>query len=180
MSSSITSGAVTRWLVLATLVVLGLFGSSIDRVVVATPAWEHLGALDWAAYSRHADLGNGLILYPIIGILPTVLAIAAAITHRLDRAAPRPATAPIYLAALSMIGVMVTTAVAAPIMLNVGNLGNDKGALQQAFDQFTLWGVQVRAGFFAAAFLATVWAVAALARRPIPHAAPAYPAGSPG
>ncbi|PZS28767.1 MAG: hypothetical protein DLM61_14190 [Pseudonocardiales bacterium] len=75
---------------------------------------------------------------------------------------------------------MTTTVVAAPIMLNVDNLGNDKGALQQAFDQFTLWGVQVRGGFFAVAFLATVWAVAALARRPTPHAAPAYSAGPPG
>lgn len=170
----------TRWLVLATLVVLGLYGSSVDRVVVATPAWEHLGPLDWAVYSRYADLGNGLILYPIIGILPTVLAVAAAITHRLDRAAPRPATAPIYLAALSMIGVMATTAIAAPIMLNVGNLGDDTVALQQAFDQFTLWGVQVRGGFFAVAFLASVWALAALAHRPTRHAAPADSVGTPG
>ncbi len=162
MSSSVTRGSVTRWLVLATLVVLGLFGSLVDRVFVATPAWEHLGVLSWAAYSRHADLGNGLILYPIIGILPTVLAIAAAITHRLDRAAPRSTGPPIYLAALSMIGVMAATVKAAPIMLNVANLGNDHTTLQEAFDQFTLWGVQVRGGFFATAFLATAWACATL------------------
>lgn len=163
---SVTRGSATRWLVLATLVVLGLFGSSIDRAVVATPAWAHLGALDWAAYSRHADLGTGLILYPIIGILPTVLAVVAAITHRLDRGRPRSASRPIYLAALAMSGVMATTVIAAPVMLNVGNLGNDQNLLRHAFDQFTLWGVQVRGGFFAVAFLATVWAFARLARRP--------------
>jgi len=170
---------VTRSLVLATLIVLGLYGSSIDRALVATPAWEHLGALAWAAYSRHADLGNGLILYPIIGILPTVLAAAAAITHWLDRARPRSASPPIYLAALAMIGVMASTVVAAPIMLNVDNLGNDQTALQQAFAQFTLWGVQVRGGFFAVAFLATVWAFATLARRPATPVHPAVPSTLP-
>ncbi len=163
MSSSL--GSVTRWLVLATLVVLGLFGSSIDRALVATPAWAQLGAPAWAEYSGHADLGYGLVLYPIIGILPTVLAVAAALLHRLDRAAQRSAGPPIYLAALSMIGVMATTVIAAPIMLNVDSLGIDPVALQRAFERFTLWGVYVRGGFFAAAFLSTVWAYIALARR---------------
>lgn len=93
-------------------------------------------------------------------------AIAAAVTHRLDRTRPRAAGLPIHLAALSMIGVMATTVVAARIMLDVDDLGNDQAALQEAFDQFTLWGVQVRGGFLAVAFLTTVWAFAALARRP--------------
>jgi hypothetical protein len=157
---------VTLWLVLATLVALGLLGSMTDRALVATPAWEHLQVQDWAAYSRQADLGNGLILYPIQGILPTLLAIAAATSHRLDRARRPGAGPPVYLAALSMIGVMATTAIAAPIMLDVDDLADNTTALQQAFDQFTLWGVYLRGSFFALAFLATVWAVAALTRRP--------------
>lgn len=174
-----TRGSWTRGLVLSTLVVLGLFGSLVDRALVATPAWQHLGVLDWAAYSRHADLGNGLIVYPIVGILPTVLAVAAAISHRLDRAAQRSAGPPIYLAALCMIGVMATTLKVAPIMHTVGNLGDNRTELQQAFNEFTLWGVHVRGGFFAVAFLSTVWAFAALARQPTTHTLPADSAGSP-
>ena len=54
----------TRGLVIATIVVAGL-ASPLDRVVVGIPAWQDLGAEAWAAYSRHADLGAGLIVYPI-------------------------------------------------------------------------------------------------------------------
>jgi hypothetical protein len=40
VSSSITRGSATRWLVLATLVVLGLFGSLADRAFLAT-VWAY-------------------------------------------------------------------------------------------------------------------------------------------
>jgi hypothetical protein len=157
-----TRGSVTLGLVIAILVVLGLLASPADRALVATPAWEQLGVLDWAAYSRRADLGNGLIVYPIEGILPTVLAIAAVLSHRLDPDRRREAGLPIYVVALAMLGVMGTTLVAAPIMLGVDDLGDDTAALQGAFDQFTLWGVQIRGGFLAVAFLASVWALVRL------------------
>jgi hypothetical protein len=149
----------TRRLVIATVAVLGLIGSEFDRAVVATPAWQRLGVADWAAFSRHADLGNGLVVYPIVGILPTLLAVAAAISHRLDRDRRRSAGVPIQLTALFMLGVMATTAVAAPIMLGVDDL-HDTASLRHAFETFTLWGVYVRGAFFAAAFVAGLWAVA--------------------
>lgn len=44
----------------------GLSGSGMDRSLIEMPAWQHVGALAWAAFSRWADVGtNGLILYPI-------------------------------------------------------------------------------------------------------------------
>jgi hypothetical protein len=49
-------------------------------------------------------------------------------------------------------------------MLTVGSLGDDPGALQSAFDRFTLWGVYIRGGFFALSFLCTVWALTMTAR----------------
>jgi hypothetical protein len=90
----------TRALIIGTVVVAAFGGALIDRAVVATPAWEQLGPAAWAAYSCHADLGNGLIAYPIYGIGLAVLAIAAAISYRFDRGAPRSASPGIYLAAL--------------------------------------------------------------------------------
>ena len=139
----------------------------LDRGLIATPAWEQLGAVSWAAYSREADLGNGLVVYPVVGILPTVLALAAAVSHRLDRrSARRSASLPIYLTALFMLGVIATTLIAAPIMLGVDDLGDDPAALQDAFDRFTVWGVYLRGCLFALAFLCCVWALVVLSRGP--------------
>lgn len=151
--------AVTRTLLIASVLVSSFAGALIDRALVATPAWNALGPEAWASYSRHADLGNGLIIYPIYGIALLVLTIATAVIIRLDRSAPRMARIPVYLAALSAVGVLATTARAAPIMLGVPNLGSDS-ALQHAFHKFTLWGVDLRGGFAVLAFVASVWALA--------------------
>jgi hypothetical protein len=152
----------TRSLVIATIVVAGL-ASPLDRVVVGIPAWQYLGAAAWAAYSRHADLGVGRIVYPVAGIGIAVLAIAAAISYRAERGAPSAARLFIYLAAIGGIGVLATTAIAAPIMLGVPNLG-DPAALTDAFNGFTLWGLQVRGALWAVVFLASVGALAVLPR----------------
>jgi hypothetical protein len=71
---------------------------------------------------------------------------------------------PIYLAALFTVGAIIATIIAAPIMLSVGSLGNDPGALQSAFDRFTLWGVYIRGAFFALSFVCTVWALTKVSR----------------
>jgi hypothetical protein len=157
----------TRGLVIATIVVAGL-ASPLDRVVVGIPAWQDLGAEAWAAYSRHADLGAGLIVYPIAGIGLAVLAIAAAISYRADRGTSPAARLLIYMAAIGAIGVMATTAVAAPIMLSVPDLG-DPAALTDAFDRFSLWGLQVRGAFWALVFLTSVGALAVLPRGTSAH-----------
>ena len=53
-------------LFLATLFGAILAGLTIDRYFVQRPAFEHLGAVAWGAYSRVADLGSGgLVLYAI-------------------------------------------------------------------------------------------------------------------
>jgi len=160
------AGAITRALLVGSIVI-GAFGAPIvDRALVATPAWRELGPQAWAAYSRHADLGNGLIVYPIYGIGLAVLAVAAAISCRFDCEAPRRAGKPIYLAALCAVGVIATTFMAAPIMLGVPDLENDGAALQDAFDRFTFWGVYFRGALGALALLASIWALAAYAWQP--------------
>jgi hypothetical protein len=156
--------SITLGLVVAATVVGGLFSSLLDRALVATPAWRQLGVQAWADYSRHADLGTGEIVYPIGGILLWALVFAAAVSHRLDHSAPRAAGLPIYLAALSAIGAIVTTIIAAPIMQSVGSLGNDSVALQSAFDRFTFWGIYVRGLSFTLSFLCTVWALVVTSR----------------
>jgi hypothetical protein len=134
-----------------------LAGGAGDRAVVATPAWRHLGPTAWPAYSRHADLGTGLVVYPLIGIGAAVLAVATAISHRFDRSTPHTAAAPIYLAAICQLGVMATTINAAPIMLGVAEPENPS-ALAHAFDQFSLWALTVRGILAFLGFLAATWA----------------------
>ncbi|UXA08888.1 hypothetical protein KXD96_12920 [Mycobacterium sp. SMC-2] len=152
--------SLTGKLIIVATVVSGLFGSILDRALVATPAWRDLGVRAWADFSRHADLRAGLVVYPIGAILCWALVFAAALSCRLDGSAPGQAGLPIYLAALGALGAIVTTVVAAPVMMHVGQLSDtDTAALHDAFETFTVWGVYVRGFCFAAIFVCLVWAL---------------------
>jgi len=159
-------GVITRALIIGSIVVGAFGGAMVDRAVVGSPAWRQLGPAAWAAYSRHADLGNGTIVYSIYGIGLAVLTIAAAITYRFDRGAPRRAGPPIYLAALGASGVIATTIKAAPIMRGVPDIGANTVALQNAYDQFTFWGLYIRGALGALALLASIWALAVYSYAP--------------
>lgn len=175
---TVSASALTRGLVFASTVFGGvLLGTVVQRVVVDTPAWQQLGVQAWADYSRHADLGAGVIAYPIEANGWMILALAAAAIHRFDHRASRAASLPIYLTAGLTIGILAITVKAAPIMLGLGQLGDDQTALQHAFDQFAFWGLQVRGAFIALAFLTSLWAVAATFAEPgrVPAASPAEP-----
>ena len=87
-------------LILSTFVSGLLAGGNIDRAFVAMPAWQQVGAPSWAAFSRHADLGNGLVLYPVEAVGGALLTLAAAIMIHFDRNAPRAAIVSLYAAVL--------------------------------------------------------------------------------
>jgi len=127
-------------LFLATLFGAILAGLTIDRYFVQRPAFEHLGAVAWGAYSRVADLGSGgLVLYPLLGIGNALFTIATASLISLSGSKRLSALLPIYLATLLVIGGLAATTQAAPIMLGVGHMGNYPSALQRAFDGFMFW-----------------------------------------
>jgi hypothetical protein len=157
-------------LIAATLLGGVLAGDNVDRNLVHMPAWHQVGALAWAAFSRHADLSlNGMILYPLEGIGGAILTIAAALAYHFDRSAPRGAAIPIYLAAGLVLGGMLATTQAAPIMLSLRHLGDDPVALQRAFDGFEFWG-RVRGIFQVTAFVANLWSLVAIYRATAPRA----------
>jgi hypothetical protein len=81
-----------------------LVGGGIDRALVAMPAWHHVGPVGWGTFSRYADLGNGLVLYPLEAFSGMILSVAAAILFRAQSTAPRAARMPIYAAALFTVG----------------------------------------------------------------------------
>ena len=158
------ASAVTVGFVVAATAVNGLLaGLNVDRLIVQMPAWEEVGALAWATYSREADLGNGLILYSLEGIGGAILTIAAAVAFYFDRAAPRSAAVPIYAAVALVVGGLLATTQAAPIMLSLREIGDDPVALQRAFEGFARWGT-VRAVIQVLAFGASLWALVSVSR----------------
>jgi len=149
---------VTRDLLIAAALLSGLLaGGGVDRVIVQMPAWRRVGVRAWAAYSRKADLGNGLIWYPLVAIGGAVLTIAAAIAFHFDHTAPNSGAAPIYAAAVLVIGGLLATIKAAPRMLSLRRIADEAG-LQSAFDGFDRWGA-VRAVLQVLAFVANLWSL---------------------
>ena len=133
-------------------------GSFLSRSVVEMPAWQRVGPIAWATFSRQADLGNGEVLYPLFGIGSTVLAVALAVAYRLNRNSPQSAEVPVYLGAAFAIGVILATTQAAPQMLSLNHVGNDPVALQGALNIFQRWQA-IRTGCIALGYVSNLWAL---------------------
>lgn len=149
----------TRALLTAATIVSGtLAGGVVDRVIVGGPAWHGLGAEAWAQYSRHADLGTGLLAYPIEAIGGALLIVAGIVSNRRDGEPGRRRALPLYCALTFSIAGLLLTAKAAPIMLGLTK-SQPGEAMQTAFDQFFLWGLYLRGSADLLAFVAMVWAL---------------------
>jgi hypothetical protein len=157
---------VTSTLALGAAAIDGLLaGLNVDRMVVQMPAWRRVGVRAWAAYSRQADLRNGLFLYPAEGIGGTALSIATAVAVRLDAAGPREASLPSLVAAMLTIAGLAATVRAAPKMASLRRIDDgDDYKLQTAFDGFLRWG-SVRAVCQVLAFAANLWTLPTLFAR---------------
>ncbi len=155
--------SVTRSLVVAAAA-LGVIatGTSFDKSVIQLSAWNRHGAEPWATYSRQADLRNGLIWYPAIGVGTLLVNLAAAVAVYRDPAAPRSAAVPTLGSALLAIGHMLATAGAAPNMLGVKRT-DDPDSLRGALRGFTRW-QGVRTGLDALLFAANLWSLASVSK----------------
>ena len=155
----------TRFLLVAATLVSGILaGGVVDRIVVGGPAWHELGVEAWAAYSRHADLGNGLVAYPLEAIGGALLIIFAAVSNYFDRDAGPMTTVPLFCAVVFSLVGLVLTAKAAPIMLGLA-AAQSPSATQHAFDEFFLWGLYVRGTAILLTFIAVTYALAGPYRR---------------
>src|SRR5438105_13243345 len=91
----------TRNLLVAATLVGGLrAGAKVARALVAMPAWQQVGPESWAAFSRHADLGNGFVLYPVEAVGAALLILGATVSVRRDKTAPRSIVLAIYTASI--------------------------------------------------------------------------------
>jgi len=130
----------TSALILAATAADGLLaGASLDQSTKQLPARRRIGAVNYSAYSRASDFGNGIAFYGILGIGAAVLTIAAAMSaHRHEPRSRR--TPPLYAAAgLTVLHSLATTQ-AAPTNFSQRKVAqNDEAALTRIFDRFERW-----------------------------------------
>ncbi len=129
----------TLILILAATVATGLLaGASLDKALVQLPARHRMGVIGFARFSRANDLGNGLLVYPVIGIAAALLTVIAALTAFLEGTSLAHAW-PIYIAALFAVLHTFTTTRAAPLMLSLRQLTDDEATLTDALNRFAAW-----------------------------------------
>ena len=142
---------------LATAVNGLLAGLNTDTALVKLPARRCIGAVAYATFARGNDLGNGLVVYPLLGIgavLLTVLATAVAYIER----SPMEVLVPLSIASLLSILHSFATAKAAPVMLSIKDAPDDEALLASKLDRFARWHT-VRATFQVLTFFVLLWAV---------------------
>ena len=127
-------------------------GLCVDRSIVQLPAFRKTGLQAWVAFSRRADLGNGLFYYPALAFSGPLLSAAAAWTLRRQRATSRRAAGLAVAAAISSFGAIVATSRAAPNMWRLRRLpDDDTESIEQSYRGFRRWH-GLRSAMFTAAF----------------------------
>ena len=143
---------------LATAVNGLLAGLNTDTALVKLPARRRIGAVAYATFARGNDLGNGLVVYPLLGIgaaLLTVLATAAAYIER----SPMAVLLPLSIASLLSVLHSFATTRAAPVMLSLKNAPDDEAILTAKLDRFAGFHA-FRATFQVVTFFLLLWALA--------------------
>ena len=135
-----------------------LAGLNTDTALVKLPARGRIGAVAYATFARGNDLGNGLVVYPLLGIgaaLLTVLATALAYIVR------SPIEVLLLLSIASLLSVLhsFATTRAAPVMLSIKDTPNDEALLASKLDRFARWHT-VRATFQVLTFFVLLWTLA--------------------
>ena len=144
------------FIVLATALNGIAVGASLDQAIKQLPARRRIGVIAYSAYSRAADLGNGIPWYVSIGIGAVLLTIGAAIAATVERIPPQTAL-PLYAAVgLSLLHSFVTSQ-AAPTLFSQRKHENDEAALTQIFNRFARLHT-LRVLFQILTFAALLWA----------------------
>jgi hypothetical protein len=134
-----------------------LAGLNTDTALVKLPARRRIGAVAYATFARGNDLGNGLVVYPLLGIgaaLLTVLATAIAYAGH----SPVEVVLPLSLASGSSLLHTFATTRAAPVMLSLKYAPDDEALLRAKLDRFAHWHA-IRAMFQVLTFFVLLWAL---------------------
>lgn len=150
-------------LLAVTVVVNGLLaGASFDVATVKLPTRHRIGPVAYATFARGNDLGNGLIVYPAVGILAALLVFGTTIAIYFTNARAT-ALLPLLLASAGSIAHSLCTAKAAPIMLSLRQTPNEQAVLAAKLDRFAFWHT-LRVAFQISTFVVLIWALLEAAR----------------
>lgn len=147
------------WLLVVAVIDGGIIaGVSFDVALVKLPTRKRIGPVAYAQFARGNDLGNGKIVYPILGIL-TLLLVFGVTGVAWAKHEPAAVMTPLFAAALfTILHSVCTGAKAAPIMLSLAKTPDKAEVLQPKLDSFAFWH-GIRTVFQVAAFVALVWAL---------------------
>lgn len=130
--------------VLFYLVVFNVFlhgiiaGTSTDVAFVKLPTRRRIGTVAYAQFARGNDLGNGLVVYPLLGITAFISTFGTTVLA-LFFILMSVAMLPLYLACFFTVAHTLTTAKAAPLMLSLRNVKDEESLLKQKLDRFAFW-----------------------------------------
>ncbi len=155
-----TSARNSALLAAATVLSGWLAGAALERSAVGTSVWRALGPEAWASFSRSAAFGTGLTMDAAVGAAAAALMFAAAVSGHFDRDGQRETPVSLILALVfSLIGLLLTAKAAH--LLQFLDAAQPAADLQPIFNDYVLWGVDLRAAADAAAFVAAVWTLLA-------------------
>jgi hypothetical protein len=160
VSLIMTSARNSALLAAATVLSGWLAGAALERSAVGTPVWRALGPEAWASFSRSAAFGTGLTMDAAVGIVAAALMFAAAVSGHFDRDGRRETPVSLILALIfSLIGLLLTAKAAH--LVQFLDAAQPAADLQPIFDEYVMWGVDLRAAADATAFVAAVWTLLA-------------------
>ncbi len=148
---------VASLIVLATAINGLLAGLNTDTALVKLPARRRIGAVAYATFARGNDLGNGLIVYPLLGIGAALLTVLITVIAFLAHAR---AEVLLLLALASFLSLLhtFTTTRAAPVMLSLKDAPDDETFLRAKLDRFARWHA-IRATLQVPAFFILLYAL---------------------
>ena len=148
---------VTSLIALATAMNGLLSGLNVDTALVKLPARRRIGAVAYATFARGNDLGNGLVVYPLLGVGAALLTLLATALAYADRSRVEVLLLLSLASLLSLLHTFTTTR-AAPVMLSLKDAPDDEAILTAKLDRFARWHA-VRATFQVVAFFVLLWAL---------------------
>ena len=134
-----------------------LAGLNTDTALVKLPARQRIGAVAYAAFARGNDLGNGLVVYPLLGIGAVLITVFVTVVAYIERS---PIEVLLLLSIASLLSLLHTFATtrAAPVMLSIKDAPDDQAILTAKLDRFAHWHA-FRATFQVLAFFVLLWAL---------------------
>jgi hypothetical protein len=135
-----------------------LSGLNVDTALVKLPARKRIGVVAYATFARGNDLGNGLVVYPLLGVSAAILTFLATALAFVERS---PIEVLLLLALASLLSILhsFATTRAAPVMLSLKDTPDDEALLTAKLDRFAHWHT-VRATVQVLAFFVLLWALA--------------------